>query len=38
MTEQPPVPFDGKAFVKHLTNAPGVYRMYGADDQLLYVG
>jgi len=31
-------PFDGKAFVKDLTTAPGVYRMYGADDSILYVG
>ncbi|MGH8104837.1 MAG: excinuclease ABC subunit UvrC, partial [Arenimonas sp.] len=31
-------PFDGKAFVKDLTTAPGVYRMYAADDSILYVG
>jgi len=30
--------FDGKAFAAHLSTAPGVYRMYGADDALLYVG
>ncbi|MDR2013090.1 MAG: excinuclease ABC subunit UvrC [Rhodanobacter sp.] len=30
--------FDGKAFVKTLTSAPGVYRMFGAADDLLYVG
>lgn len=30
--------FDGKAFVKHLSTAPGVYRMIGADDNVLYVG
>ncbi len=30
--------FDGKAFARSLTAAPGVYRMYGADDSVLYVG
>jgi excinuclease ABC subunit C len=30
--------FDGKAFVRDLTTAPGVYRMYAADDSILYVG
>ncbi|RDZ28321.1 excinuclease ABC subunit UvrC [Lysobacter silvisoli] len=30
--------FDGKAFVKKLSTAPGVYRMIGADDKVLYVG
>ncbi len=30
--------FDGKAFAAHLSTAPGVYRMYAADDTLLYVG
>jgi len=34
----PPAPFDGKAFVKTLSGAPGVYRMFGAGDELLYVG
>ncbi len=34
---QPPA-FDGKAFVKDLTTAPGVYRMYASDDSVLYVG
>ncbi len=43
MSEQAPVPakpapFDGKAFVKQLSTAPGVYRMLGADDKALYVG
>ncbi len=33
-----PAPFDGKAFVKKLSTAPGVYRMIGADDNALYVG
>lgn len=31
-------PFDGKAFVRELTHAPGVYRMYAADGSVLYVG
>lgn len=30
--------FDGKAFAASLSLAPGVYRMYAADDSLLYVG
>ena len=30
--------FDGKAFVRGLSNAPGVYRMVAADDAVLYVG
>lgn len=34
----PPTVFDGKAFVKDLTTAPGVYRMYASDDSVLYVG
>lgn len=34
----PPAPFDGKVFVHTLTGAPGVYRMFGAGDELLYVG
>ncbi len=38
MTSDEHVPFDGKAFVRDLTSAPGVYRMYAADDTLLYVG
>lgn len=34
-----PIPaFDGKAFAASLSTAPGVYRMYAADDSLLYVG
>lgn len=32
------VDFDGKAFAAGLSTAPGVYRMYAADDSLLYVG
>ncbi len=30
--------FDGKAFVRGLGTAPGVYRMYAADGAVLYVG
>ncbi|MFC5569411.1 excinuclease ABC subunit UvrC [Lysobacter yangpyeongensis] len=37
MTSKPPA-FDGKAFVKGLNTAPGVYRMIAADDAVLYVG
>lgn len=33
-----PAEFDGKAFVKDLTTAPGVYRMYASDGSVLYVG
>ncbi len=36
---KPPVPaFDAKDFVRNLSTAPGVYRMIGADDSVLYVG
>ncbi|HVH34399.1 MAG TPA: excinuclease ABC subunit UvrC [Tahibacter sp.] len=31
-------PFDGKAFVRHLSSSPGVYRMIDARGELLYVG
>jgi excinuclease ABC subunit C len=30
--------FDGKEFVRTLATSPGVYRMFNADDELLYVG
>ena len=33
-----PAGFDGKAFVRDLTPAPGVYRMLAADGGVLYVG
>lgn len=33
-----PQAFDAKDFVRHLSTAPGVYRMIGADDSVLYVG
>ena len=46
MTEHPveppaqpePVVFDGKAYVRGLSTAPGVYRMFAADGSPLYVG
>lgn len=31
-------PFDGRDFARTLTTEPGVYRMLGIDDQVLYVG
>ena len=33
-----PLPFDGKAFARGLSTAPGVYRMLAADGGVLYVG
>lgn len=30
--------FDARSFLQQLTTAPGVYRMYGGRDELLYVG
>tara|TARA_R100000005_G_scaffold96455_2_gene83528 strand:+ start:5856 stop:7682 length:1827 start_codon:yes stop_codon:yes gene_type:complete len=30
--------FDAESFLKQLTTRPGVYQMYGADAELLYVG
>ena len=38
MSGSPQAEFDGKAFAAALSTAPGVYRMYAADDTLLYVG
>ncbi len=35
---EPSPPFDSRAFLSQLTSQPGVYRMYGAGDELLYVG
>ena len=37
-TRSKPSEFDGKAFARGLSTAPGVYRMIGADDSALYVG
>lgn len=31
-------PFDGKLFAADLSTAPGVYRMYGEQDAVLYIG
>ena len=33
-----PAFFDSKSFLSQLTSSPGVYRMYDAGDELLYVG
>ena len=33
-----PIGFDATPFLRQLPNLPGVYRMIGADDKLLYVG
>ena len=39
MTQAQPAPaFDGRTFARRLTTAPGVYRMFSADDSVLYVG
>ena len=38
MYEQHDAAFDGKDFVRNLTHAPGVYRMYDVRETLLYVG
>ena len=38
MSASPSTAFDGKAFVSTLSGAPGVYRMFDARDELLYVG
>lgn len=35
---EPQHPFDPKAFVRNLTERPGVYRMLDADGEVLYVG
>lgn len=36
--ESEPPPFDAKAFLKTVTNRPGVYRMYNAHGDVIYVG
>ncbi|GGO76173.1 UvrABC system protein C [Marinobacterium nitratireducens] len=38
MTETISRSFDAKAFLTRLTSRPGVYQMYGADGEILYVG
>lgn len=30
--------FDSKSFLKTVTHQPGVYRMYNASDEVIYVG
>ncbi len=35
---EPSASFDARAFLSQLTSQPGVYRMYGGADELLYVG
>lgn len=37
MTKEPST-FDSKSFLKTVTGKPGVYRMYDADNKILYVG
>lgn len=32
------MPFDHKAFLKHLSSKPGVYRMYDSEGLILYIG
>ena len=36
--QAPEEAFDGRAYARELTSAPGVYRMLGTEDQVLYVG
>ncbi|AOU98001.1 excinuclease ABC subunit C [Acidihalobacter yilgarnensis] len=38
MDRTEPAPFDSAGFLKNLTHRPGVYRMLGVDQELLYVG
>jgi len=38
MSAQAHTPFDIDSFLKTLTTGPGVYQMYGSDNQLRYVG
>ena len=38
MTDTPLPGFDARAFLKTVPEAPGVYRMMGADERVLYVG
>lgn len=37
-TPAPDEPFEAKAFLKTVPNRPGCYRMYGARDEVIYVG
>lgn len=38
MTDTDPPAFDGRAYARALTSAPGVYRMLGPQGQVLYIG
>jgi excinuclease ABC subunit C len=38
MTSVKPSKFDHEEFLKHLSNQPGVYRMYDSADKVIYVG
>ncbi|WP_395642111.1 excinuclease ABC subunit UvrC [Rudaea sp.] len=38
MNQESNISFDGKEFVRTLTSSPGVYRMFDARGELLYVG
>ena len=38
MPADTPASFDSRTFLQQLTTAPGVYRMYGGQGELLYVG
>ena len=38
MTDTPTAPFDARAFLRTVPEAPGVYRMIGIGEQVLYVG
>ena len=39
MVEPPSVPtFDAKGFLRTVPEEPGIYRMIGADEKVLYVG
>jgi len=35
---EPVAPFDASSFLKQLTKRPGIYQMYDATNQLLYIG
>ena len=38
MAEEADTAFDSKSFLASLSRRPGVYQMYGAEGELLYVG
>lgn len=37
-TSSPPTPFDAAVFLRHCSRKPGVYRMFDAQERILYVG